>query len=215
MLKCKIISGLDKPLLGSKIEDYKERTNISVLRGEKATFQMIYSLDFKEDGNYSRYVSVKLSGELAKYTTIRDVQSVPAVVNYRGTVDDDFITTEPALIPDVLAPLSFGGRLSACFCALKSLWIEIEIPEDCELSGKADLKLDLEVEKWADETEGPFTSSLALSVDIIDATLPKQELIFTQWFHHDCLANYYRVEKWSDEHFEIIENSQNAPRKTA
>ena len=205
MLKCKIISGLDKPLLGSKIEDYKERTNISVLRGEKATFQMIYSLDFKEDGNYSRYVSVKLSGELAKYTTIRDVQSVPAVVNYRGTVDDDFITTEPALIPDVLAPLSFGGRLAACFCALKSLWIEIEIPEDCELSGKAELKLDLEVEKWADETEGPFTSSLALSVDIIDATLPKQELIFTQWFHHDCLANYYRVEKWSDEHFEIIE----------
>ena len=166
---------------------------------------MIYSLDFKEDGNFSRYVSVKLSGELAKYTTIRDVQSVPAVFNYRGTVDEDFITTEPALIPDVLAPLSFGGRLSACFCALKSLWIEIDIPEDCELSGKADLKLDLEVEKWADETEGPFTSSLALSVDIIDATLPKQELIFTQWFHHDCLANYYRVEKWSDEHFEIIE----------
>ena len=74
-----------------------------MLRGEKATFQMIYSLDFKEDGNFSRYVSVKLSGELAKYTTIREVQSVPAVVNYRGTVDDDFITTEPALIPDVLA----------------------------------------------------------------------------------------------------------------
>ncbi|MBQ2875660.1 MAG: DUF4091 domain-containing protein [Clostridia bacterium] len=213
MLNCKIISGLDKPLLGSKIEDYKERTNISVLRGEKATFQMIYTLDFRKEGNFSRNLTVNPSGELAKYTTLKDVQSVPAVFNYRGDVDDDFITTAPSLIPDVLAPLSFNGRLVACYGALKSLWIEIEIPENAELSGKADLKLDLEIEKWTDEVEGSFTSSLALSVDIIDATLPEQELIFTQWFHHDCLANYYRVKKWSDEHFEIIEKFAKCAKK--
>ena len=113
MLNCKIISGLDKPLLGSKIEDYKEFNHTSVLRGEKATFQLIYTMNYREDGNYPRFVLLGLSGELAKYTTIRDVHSVPAIFNHRGKIDDDFITTAPALIPDVLAPLSFGGR--ACW----------------------------------------------------------------------------------------------------
>ena len=102
MLKCKIISGLDKPLLGSKIEDYKERTNISVLRGEKATFQLIYTMDYRKEGNYPRFVLLDLSGELAKYTTVRDVHSVPAIFNHRGTVDDDFITTAPPLFPTFL-----------------------------------------------------------------------------------------------------------------
>ena len=205
MLKCKIISGLEKPLLGSKIEDYKEFNHTSVLRGEKATFQLIYTMNYREDGNYPRFVLLDLSGELAKYTTIRDVHSVPAIFNHRGKIDDDFITTAPALIPDILAPLSFGGRATACYGTLKSLWIEINIPKDCELSGNAELKIDVKLNEVDDKTLGSFSGTLGLSVDIIDAELPEQELIFTQWFHHDCLANYYRVEKWSDEHFEIIE----------
>ena len=205
MLKCKIISGLDKPLLGSSIDDYKERTHISVLRGEKATFQLIYTMDYRKEGNYPRFVLLDLSGELAKYTTVKDVHSVPTIFNHRGTVDDDFITTAPALIPDILAPLSFGGRATACYGALKSLWIEINIPKDCQLSGKAELKIGVKLNEVDDKTLGSFSGTLGLTVDIIDQVLPEQEIIFTQWFHHDCLANYYRVEKWSDEHFEIIE----------
>lgn len=35
--------------------------------------------------------------------------------------------------------------------------------------------------------------------------LPKQTLIHTQWFHCDCLATWYGVEVFSEDHWKIIE----------
>lgn len=46
----------------------------------------------------------------------------------------------------------------------------------------------------------------ALELEVIPAVLPEQKLIFTQWFHCDCLASYYNVEVFSEEHWRIIEN---------
>jgi len=36
--------------------------------------------------------------------------------------------------------------------------------------------------------------------------LPKQKTQHTEWFHADCLADYYRVDVWSEEHWRIVEN---------
>ena len=41
---------------------------------------------------------------------------------------------------------------------------------------------------------------------MINATLPDEDIYFTQWFHSDCLAQYYNVDVWSDKHWEIVEN---------
>lgn len=42
-------------------------------------------------------------------------------------------------------------------------------------------------------------------VDVIPASLPKQQLIRTEWFHCDGLAQFYGVEVFSEEHWRLIE----------
>ena len=36
--------------------------------------------------------------------------------------------------------------------------------------------------------------------DVINAKLPEQALMCTMWFHCDCLAIYYKVDIFSEEH---------------
>ena len=42
------------------------------------------------------------------------------------------------------------------------------------------------------------------TLEVIPATLPDQTLIHTEWFHADCLANYYEVEIFSERHWALI-----------
>ena len=44
------------------------------------------------------------------------------------------------------------------------------------------------------------------TLNIIDKELPKQELLYTNWFHNDCLCTYYKVEVFSEEYWRIVEN---------
>src|SRR5699024_4059603 len=44
------------------------------------------------------------------------------------------------------------------------------------------------------------------AVTIYNAVLPKQKIIHTEWFYADCLADYYHVPVFSEEHWKIMEN---------
>ena len=41
-------------------------------------------------------------------------------------------------------------------------------------------------------------------LELIGASLPEQELIFTNWFHADCIASVYGVRVFSEKHWELI-----------
>lgn len=41
-------------------------------------------------------------------------------------------------------------------------------------------------------------------VEIMDAVLPKQDLIVTEWFHGDCIADYYQIPVFSETHWEYM-----------
>lgn len=43
-----------------------------------------------------------------------------------------------------------------------------------------------------------------VAVHIIGATLPKNDLIYTNWFHYDCLADESGLEIWSDAYFDLL-----------
>lgn len=49
------------------------------------------------------------------------------------------------------------------------------------------------------------TCEKTFTLDIIDRNLPKQTLLYTNWFHNDCLCTYYGVEVFSDEYWEIVD----------
>jgi hypothetical protein len=56
-------------------------------------------------------------------------------------------------------------------------------------------------------------SSETLTIEVVNAELPAQTQYVTQWFHCDCLANYYHCEPWSERHWEIVENFARTARK--
>ncbi|MBQ8003547.1 MAG: DUF4091 domain-containing protein, partial [Oscillospiraceae bacterium] len=47
---------------------------------------------------------------------------------------------------------------------------------------------------------------VSMKLNIINALLPKQTLKLTQWFHCDCIASYFKVPMFSEEHWKYIES---------
>jgi len=52
---------------------------------------------------------------------------------------------------------------------------------------------------------GKVVATHSLTLHVINASLPASDLIYTNWFHYDCLADLYSVELYSDEYFSILE----------
>ncbi len=205
MLTAKIVSGLEKVFPDSKLEDYQALERISLLKGERISIQTICSRPLIDEIFRPILFSLSLDGELAKFARVRRVQSVPVMKPVHFGFDEDYLRITPGLFPDVIAPLEYDGGLEVTPGTLYSLFIDIEIPKDSEISGSSILKVSLDTRNVSDR-EPKMSAAASVEIEIIDAILPEQELLFTQWFHSDCLANYYGVEKWSDEHFRIIEN---------
>ena len=204
MLKTKLISSLSRVFIDSNIDDFTSLKNICALKGERISFQLVHSRILEEgEGiyHYRENFTPKFSGDLAKYVTVREVKNVgvelPIIV---GDSDEYYERTTPGLYPDVLQPLHYGGKTIAKTAFPTSLWVDVTIPADAKEVGINELKVEM-----INELGEPKSEDI-LTVDVLNATLPEQELILTQWFHCDCLANYYDVEVWSDKHWEIIEN---------
>ena len=206
-IKIKYISGLDKAISSGSFEDYNEIDHLTGFPGERISFQLL--IDKRADeitgDDYPLLIIPKISGDLSEYATVRAVRNVPSTVNLRGRADADYISLKPALLPDLLSPLSHGKMCGVTPNALTSLWIELDIPEDISKRGISILTV-----KLSEHTNRPSDQQTELeksiSIEIIDAKIPEQKIKFTQWFHADCLSDYYGVEKWSDRHFCIIEN---------
>lgn len=211
MLNVKIISSQDKVFFDQSPDDFKSLERISVLRGERLSLQLIYAFDHNDLHRTPLFYSPVLGGELAKYATLRGVKHVP-VMKYDGDYSNphlvDYLRLPPGLFPDLLTPLAGGKNFAICDRMTESIWIEIDIPEDMA-AGKYELpiRVDLVEEQIALGTGEPKeAASCSVEIEVIGATLPEQKLMHTEWFHTDCLAQYYNVPVWSERHWEIIEN---------
>ena len=189
----KQISSLSKVYLDGKGEFF-EIKKAKMLKGERFSYQIAYKSD-------ERFTStVKIESELEKYITIRAVGNVPSELPCYPDKTLYAERTEPGLFPDVLFPVkeSHFIKPSNWF----SLWITVELPENVE-AGKYDIKVKL----YKDEEE---LSSNKLTLTVIDAVLPEQTLINTEWFHADCIADYFNVPVFSEEHWNYIESFMEA-----
>jgi hypothetical protein len=204
MIKTKIVSSLEKALLEEKIEDFAALEKISVLKGEVLSFQILNTYEYEKDTAPTvrniAYAKLTAEGELAKYANFREVGNVPVERPTLEKVidDDDYISKRPGLFPDILRPLRAGDVVCATPFLLTSVWVEINIPKDIE-AGEYSFTVKL-------DAEAKGTSENTLIIEVINATLPEEDIYFTQWFHCDALAHYYDVEPWSEKHWKIVEN---------
>ncbi len=199
MLKTKLVSSLEKVFYDDSMEKLPSLEHISVLKGERFSFQVVYEPDY--DSSFGRMVwHVGLGGELSKYSTVRNAANVCVTKPcYPASHDDNYLRTEPGIYPDLLLPLRCkGGVATSDGATVKTIWIETDVPTDIR-AGEYAITVTLA------NDHGSYSHTLA--VEVIDAVLPEFETFkYTDWLHCDSLASYYNVEVWSERHWEIVEN---------
>nr|MBE6544602.1 DUF4091 domain-containing protein [Oscillospiraceae bacterium] len=213
MLKTKIISSLEKVFSDQRIEDFDRLSYISALKGELIRMQLLVAYENKYDEPKRRRLTPKISGTLSEYVTLYKVSDIP--VSYPAEKffhDEQYLRTTPGLYPDLLEPLRYGGKIVIGNPATEnvptSVWLEISVPADAKCGTNS-----LDITLYEEES-GKALASDSVNIEVIDASLPEQRLIFTQWLYCDCLAEYYNVPVWSDRHWEIIENFARTAKKT-
>lgn len=153
---------------------------LSALRGEEIAFQTILPA-----GNWHVEVRTDAGVEVQVYR----VGNVPCKLTaYPDRHDDDYITTEPAELPDVLYPLN--GELETEQDT--TLWVSLKVKKDAE-GGVYPVEL---------SANG---KSAVLMLTVFAVELPEQKLQYTQWFHVDCIAVLHKVEIYSEPHWALIE----------
>ena len=124
MLKTKLISCLEKPFSDEAFEKYNEHTHGSALLGETYSLQLLYT--FVNDVENRPWViyNFKLSGELAKYTRVRELKNIGVQKPIGVKFDDNYLRTTPGIYPDILVPFNNGDKFVSSENILNSLgWI--------------------------------------------------------------------------------------------
>ena len=200
MLKTKLTSSLEKLFVDQNVDRFPTLEKISVLKGERFSFQLLYAPTYTLEKTDRILWDVSIGGDLAKYASVRCVTNIPVTRPvYPTRHDDNYLRTTPGLYPDLLLPLGRDSQVATSFGSTpKSLWLEVILPEDVE-SGEHGITVSLS------SSFGEFSHEL--KVDIINAKLPELDgFKYTDWFHCDSLATYYNVPVWSERHWEIVES---------
>ena len=199
----RIVSSLEKCFLTSDITQFTEIKEEKIFKNQKYSFQLLCHF---EDG-WQIAVKPVIEGDLADYITVREVINIPAEIPTYPHCDPLPKIHEPGLYPDLLRPLKYRGTFRLHPKQSRALWFDID-PKG-EITGEHTLKIKLLRVGISSKGFTPTDEVVAeheIKIDIKDAMIPDQSLIFTQWFYADCLADYYKVDVFSDRHFEICEN---------
>lgn len=164
-------------------------TKCSMLQNERLNAQVVCCV--AED----TAVLPVLSGSLAAHTTVCVVREIPSQMPVYEDSDDYYLRREAGLFPDLLEPVTDAVTLLAG--KWYSFWLELDPGE--ALTGAQTLTVQL-------QSGGETLGSCTLDVEILAAKLPANALICTNWFHTDCLMNWYKVEAFSEEYWRIVEN---------
>lgn len=190
----KLLSSLEKVFPDKEPVFRPECGCLTVLKNDVVSFQVAFS----GTNEFRETVTVNVSSPIANLIKVREVGLVPVSFPCYPVTDDNYLRTSPGMYPDILKELD-DNRVDIVPGQWRSLWIDVATDEDT-VPGVYKIVIELLSES------GERLCSVETSVTVINAVLPEQELIHTEWLHTDCLADYYNVEPLSERHWEIIEN---------
>lgn len=167
----------------------------SIFKNESFNFQVAYTLG-DVTTEESQFYSVSIDSALASHIDICSVGLVPSELPAFARHDEDYITTTPGLFPDVLYPLT-DPKVKVLARQWRSLWFEVKCLDELPC-GEFPIAIHFK------NNEGEVIACESFTLRILDACLPKQRLLHTEWFHVDCLSDYYHTEIFSGRHWELI-----------
>lgn len=190
----KQVSSLQRVFLDGKC-DLTEHSCGSALKGERFSYQIAYKSDEKF------FAEIVIDSPISQFITVRSVGNVPSELPVYPRDYEYSERCEAGLFPDVLFPIE-NNRVLIKPNNYYALWVIIELPEEIN-AGDYDIKIKL-------LKDGEELGENTFSLHVIDAVLPEQKLIYTQWFHSDGIANYYKVPVFSEEFWSLVESFMKA-----
>lgn len=189
----KLLSSLEK-VFEDEIPVYRpECLRLTALQNETVSFQVA----FKSNAFMRSEAKLKVESALGDKVHVRQVVQVPARKVAHPIVDDNYLKTEPGLYPDLLREIS-QDRIILPAQKWASLWVDVDVDESVP-AGSYDIRV-------AFERDGQTLCEATMPLQVYGAALPKLDIMHTEWFHADCLADYYGVEVFSEAHWTLIRN---------
>jgi hypothetical protein len=203
-----LTDSLEKVFADSRPRPIQDHTVFS-LQGGKIAFQLAYFVASSSDIDRMQQFKVTINGAPST-VRIRTVELVPSQLPALAERDSAYLRTEPGLFPDLLTPCD--GLIRPIPGQWRSLFIDFTVDQNA--AGPYTITLSVVPVEHQVLGNGqsmdmkPWLSSSheQLSLFVINASIPKQKLLVTQWFHADCLANYYMVNVFCEQYWNIVES---------
>lgn len=200
MILLKTVSSLEKCFFDDDIAAKSPYTQGSALRGDRLSYQICFSADTL-CGVERIVCRARVDSPVSDWVQLSNVHHVPSLLPvYRNRCDAHYLRTEPGLYPDLLIPLADNPNIYAIPHRLQSLWVDVRVPVDA-VPGVYPITVTLQ-----DTQTGADIGASSFTLTVRETLLPPQTFLYTQWFHCDCLANYYGVDTFSPQHWRIIGN---------
>ncbi|NTV78983.1 MAG: DUF4091 domain-containing protein, partial [Clostridiales bacterium] len=186
-----LLSSLTKVFLEEEPQYQSECMVLTALKGETVSFQAAYTCMALE----KTIATIQVISPLKEFIHVRSVLTVPVGTACGSLTDDNYLKKISGDYPDLLRELK-EDKIEIIPQKWKSIWIDIDITEDMK-AGCFPIQICL-------NSEDGILCNASTFLTIYDVILPKQKTIHTEWMHADCLADYYRVPVFSEEHWNIL-----------
>lgn len=193
-LRCVLTGSLEKVLPQTEPPAWPCQHH-SLPVGDRLNVQIAYRLDWDDVrcGNDRLFFSVDVRSGIR--VQLFQVALMPVRVACPADHDDDYLTQGPAMLPDLLLPYDAQSGVHALGGQWSSLWVQLRAEEPG----------DYEAAFTCRSASGECLWSQPFSLHVCSLPLPAQKLIHTEWFHADCLADYYGLDVFSEAHWQVIE----------
>lgn len=212
MITTKILNSLIPIMPDGELTEKEEKRCI-ICKNQPYSFQLAYRITDGSARDIPFFVMVESELEINNYYTA----CVPVI-------HTDYANLKPTppigMYPDILIPKKLNAKveemnawtstrhfevdeqvlLSAYNDSWQGIWFCINEHSKNLKSGKYKIKIRLY------STANKLMGENEIEVEVLEERLPVQKLRYTNWFHHDCLVDFYKVELFSDGYFKIMKN---------
>lgn len=199
-LRLKLLPSLEKVFPNRMPESCLSSNRFSILGNDALSFQVGL---YPHNSSLPFSIYIGLSSPLAEYITIRSVNNVASTYTAHPFYDDNYLMTGPGIIPDLLLPLC-ENHIEIAPRQWSALWVELNIPSGYP-AGVYPIELSFKVPANKFGIEEILHYTLDVEIEVLPADLPEQTLLCTHWLYTDCIADYYDVEVFCEEHWRLIE----------
>lgn len=190
-MKAVTISALEKLLPNNEPTMYE--TKGSALKGERYHFQFAFK---GLTGTKSRN-ALLVDSPLSAYIQVRLAGLAPSTFVAPNT-DDYYVTKACTLVPDPLLPIDKTG-VTVYYGQWRTVWVSVCLSDDVA-AGVYPITLTL------NDCNGERLATATYELEVIDARLPKTDLLLTNWMHYDGICAQHGVKLWSERFYQVFDS---------